>query len=472
LNYAVILASGEGSRFGGEKLKQLTRVSGKTILEHTLKLFDGCPLIDQIVIVSNPQVMLLEQEFKQKYPKCRFMVLGGTSRAESTWMGLLALKEIAKPQDKVLIHDGVRPFLSHEIIQSLLAALDHYDAVNTIIDATDTMLLVENEKVVSIPDRSKIKRGQTPQGFKYESIVKAFIDFLPRQNELKVTDDCAIYLNYWGERSSIFTVRGSEENIKITFPFDLITAEEVFRMGRNSDAFLSNNSKTTTSHKEFKDKVAVVFGGSQGIGECIVKELRESGLTVYALSRSNGCDVRDSEQVKKALADVSLKIVENNYLVNNPAGPKQIDFIINSAGILHTGALMDSDPLAAQEMVQTNLMGSIHIARHAYPYLKESKGMLVFFSSSSYLKGRPNIAVYAATKSAVSNLTQALSEEWMGEGIRVNCVAPSRTDTPMRAKNFNETDDMADLLDPVHVARRVQEILMSEVTGSVIRVYR
>ncbi len=265
MNYAVLLASGEGSRFGGEKLKQLTRVSGKTILEHTLRVFDKSPLIDQIVIVSNPQVMLLEAEFKERYPKCRFMVLGGSSRAESTWMGLRAIKEVAKPSDKVLIHDGVRPFLSHKIIEDLINALDTYDAVNTIIDATDTMLYVENERVVSIPDRTKIKRGQTPQGFKYASIVEAFTDFLPKQAELKVTDDCAIYLNYWGERSRIYTVRGSEENIKITFPFDLITAEEVFRSGRH------NESVDLSVNFEINKKVAVVFGGSQGIGKAIVK---------------------------------------------------------------------------------------------------------------------------------------------------------------------------------------------------------
>ena len=184
MNYAVILASGEGSRFGGEKLKQLTRVSGKTILEHTLQLFDKNPLIDQIIIVGNAQVLLLQDEFKSKYPKLHAVVPGGGSRAESTWMGLSALKGLAAADDKVLIHDGVRPFLSHEIIQNLINALDQYGAVNTIIDATDTMLYVEDSRVVSIPDRSKIKRGQTPQGFKYGLIVEAFTDFLPRQNEL------------------------------------------------------------------------------------------------------------------------------------------------------------------------------------------------------------------------------------------------------------------------------------------------
>ena len=465
MNYAVILASGEGSRFGGEKLKQLTRVSGKTILEHTLQLFDKNPLIDQIIIVGNAQVLLLQGEFKNKYPKLHAVVPGGASRAESTWMGLSALKGLAGKDDKVLIHDGVRPFLSHEIIQNLINALDQYGAVNTIIDATDTMLYVEDSRVVSIPDRSKIKRGQTPQGFKYGAIVEAFTDFLPRQNELKVTDDCAIYLNYWGERSSIFTVRGSEENIKITFPFDLITAEEVFRMGRYND---------TPRASEIKGKVAVVFGGSQGIGAAVVAQLKASGLKVYSLSRSSGCDVASAEQVQNSLA----KIVEENKNSNSNSNSNAnsntsngIDFIINCAGVLYTGPLLSTSSQKLEEMIQTNLFGSIHIANASHAYLKASKGMLVFFSSSSYLKGRANIATYSATKSAVSNLTQALAEEWAADGVRVNCIAPSRTDTPMRANNFNDSDDLADLLKPETVAKRVEDLLKSDLTSSVVRVF-
>lgn len=446
MNYAILLASGEGSRFGGEKLKQLTRVSGKTILEHTLALFNKSPLIDEIVIVGNAQVLLLEGAFREKYPKLIAVVPGGASRTESTWMGLCALSERAKATDKVLIHDGVRPFLAQEIIQNLLSALDSYDAVNTIIDATDTMLEVENNLVAAIPDRTKIKRGQTPQGFKYASIVEAFKDFLPKKDAIKVTDDCAIYLHYWGERSRIYTVRGSEENIKITFPFDLITAEEVFRMGRYSDP---------APGLALEGRTAVVFGGSQGIGAAVVEELKQAGVKVHSFSRSMGCDVRDAGQVEQALGSVAAPI----------------DFIINCAGVLYTGPLIKHSSEKIDEMLETNIKGSINIAKLAHTYLKSSGGMLVFFSSSSYLKGRANIATYSATKSAVSNLTQALAEEWAEDGVRVNCIAPSRTDTPMRAKNFNDSDDLADLLQPSSVAVRVLEVLGSDMTGSVVRVF-
>ena len=133
--------------------------------------------------------------------------------------------------------------------------------------------------------------------------------------------------------------------------------------------------------------------------------------------------------------------------------------------------MLGTDPQKLHEMIQTNILGSINIANASHPYLKVSKGMLIFFSSSSYLKGRANIAVYSATKSAVSNLTQALAEEWANEGVRVNCIAPSRTDTPMRANNFNDSDDLADLLKPEQVAKRVEDVMRSDLTGSIVRVY-
>lgn len=455
MNFAVLLASGEGSRFGAEKLKQLTRVFGKTVLEHTLQRFNQSALIDHIVIVGNERVLQLEKDFKAKYPKLTHMVSGGASRSESTWRGLCALQNIAAKTDKVLIHDGVRPFLSENIIERILDALNTYDAVNTVIDATDTMLFVENERVVSIPERSKIKRGQTPQGFKYESIVEAFTDFLPKQHTLLVTDDCAIFMNYWGERASIHTVAGSEENIKITFPIDLITAEEVFRMGRHQAAL---------TRGDMRGKVAVVFGGSKGIGAAVVACLRYAGVTVFSLSRTNGCDVRDALQVQAALAVVSQELRAQGKELS-------IDFVINTAGVLYSGPLLATDSAKLEEMIQTNVLGAIHVANAAHTYLKASKGMLVLFSSSAYLKGRANIAAYSATKSAVSNLTQALAEEWSADEIRVNCIAPSRTDTPMRANNFYDSDDLSDLLKPEVVAAKVLDVLTSDVTASVVRVF-
>jgi 2-C-methyl-D-erythritol 4-phosphate cytidylyltransferase len=444
-----LLASGEGSRFGGEKLKQLTRINGKTILEHTIMLFDQSNLIDQIVIVCNSQVMVLEDYFTSKYKKLTMMVQGGSSRTESTWIGLQSLKNKANPIDKVLIHDGVRPFLDHDTLENLINALDIYDAVNTIIDSTDTMLLVEEEKVVSIPDRSIIKRGQTPQGFKYHSIVEAFRYFFSINSNLKVTDDCAIYLNYWGDRSSIYTVKGSQENIKITYPIDVITAEALSRFG-------SFQSKLTK--KNINNKVAVIFGGTQGIGKYLVEQLELSGVKVHCFSRKNGCDIRNVEHIKQALEKASL------------LSPNGIDFIINCAGILYSGKLIAMIDEHLQDMINTNFLANVHLARQSYEYLKKTKGMLVLFSSSSYLKGRGNTAVYSATKAAIANLTQALSEEWFIDSISVNCVAPSRTDTPMRTNNFNECDELQDLLSPSIVAKKIEDLLRSDATGLIFRV--
>jgi 2-C-methyl-D-erythritol 4-phosphate cytidylyltransferase len=444
-----LLASGEGTRFGGEKLKQLTRINGKTILEQTVKLFDHSNLIDQIVIVCNPKVMILEDYFKSKYKKLTIMVQGGSQRAESSWIGLQALKNIADPTDKVLIHDGVRPFLDHDTLESLINALDSYDAVNTIIDSTDTMLFVEDEKVVSIPDRSIIKRGQTPQGFKYHRIVEAFDFFLSKNSDFKVTDDCAIYLNYWGNRSSIYTVRGSEENIKITYPIDVITAEALSRFGTFQSKF-SNN--------EIKHKVTVIFGGTQGIGKCLVERLESSGVKVYCFSRKSGCDIRKAEHIKLALEKVSSL---------NPNG---IDFIINCAGILYPGELLSITDEHLHNMINTNFLANVHLARQSHEHLKKTKGMLVLFSSSSYLMGRGNTAVYSATKAAIANLTQALSEEWLNDSIKVNCVAPSRTDTTMRTNNFIGNDELQDLLSPSVVAQKVENLLRSDATGLILRV--
>ena len=121
--------------------------------------------------------------------------------------------------------------------------------------------------------------------------------------------------------------------------------------------------------------------------------------------------------------------------------------------------------------VQTNYMGTVNVALEAYPYLKQTQGKLVFFTSSSNTRGRAFYSIYTSTKAAIVNFVQAVAQEWDGDGIKINCINPERTKTPMRQKNFGiEPDDT--LLMPEKVAEATLHTLASDSQGQVVDVRR
>lgn len=129
------------------------------------------------------------------------------------------------------------------------------------------------------------------------------------------------------------------------------------------------------------------------------------------------------------------------------------------------------DYATIQAAVQTNYLGTVNVALEAHPYLKQTEGKLVFFTSSSYTRGRAFYSIYSSTKAAIVNFVQAVAQEWDGDGIKINCINPERTKTPMRQKNFGiEPDDT--LLMPERVAEATLRTLASDCTGQVIDVRR
>ena len=132
---------------------------------------------------------------------------------------------------------------------------------------------------------------------------------------------------------------------------------------------------------------------------------------------------------------------------------------------------MSSDYQTIYNAVSTNYMGTINVAMEAYAYLKESKGKLVFFTSSSYTRGRAIYSIYSSTKAAIVNFVQAIAQEWEPFGIAGNCINPERTKTPMRVKNFG-TEPENTLLSAEKVAIATIQSLVSEFTGQVIDVKR
>jgi 2-C-methyl-D-erythritol 4-phosphate cytidylyltransferase len=205
--------------------------------------------------------------------------------------------------------------------------------------------------------------------------------------------------------------------------------------------------------------VAVIFGGSYGIGGEVGSRLEEYGATVFAFSRSaTGTHVEDPRDVEAALTKV-----------HDEAG--RIDYIVVTAGVLTIGPLADTDDTTVAEMIAVNYVAPVQIARLGVSYLKETKGQLLLFTSSSYTRGRASYSLYSSSKAAVVNLTQALAEEWHDSGVRVNCINPERTATPMRTKAFG-TEPAEDLLEVGVVAQTSIDVLVADVTGQVIDVRR
>ena len=128
-----------------------------------------------------------------------------------------------------------------------------------------------------------------------------------------------------------------------------------------------------------------------------------------------------------------------------------IDHVVNAAGVLVKGPLSEQSPQDVAQQVSVNLLGALNVAQCSHAALKASKGMLLNFSSSSFTRGRAEYSAYSACKAGIVNMTQALADEWMDDGIRVNCIVPGRTDTAMRRSNF-AGEDTRTLLSPYEVA--------------------
>lgn len=448
---AVVLAGGVGVRVGLGIPKQLIRIAGKAIVEHTVEALTASPLIDEVFIMMNAGSIheldhLLDNE---RFSKLSRILPGGQTRNDTTQ---LALAAIQGDDTKVLFHDAVRPFIDDRIIHDCVRALDRYDAVDTAIPSADTVIRVdEHQRITDIPVRSELRRGQTPQAFRVGTIRRAY-EAARKDPNFAATDDCGVVFQYLPE-TPIFVVDGTAENMKVTEPIDVHIADKIFQM---QSASLAMDARPDLP-PDLKGKVVAVFGGSYGIGASIVELAEEVGARVYEFSRStSGTDVRVTEDLETALGSVV-------------AAEGRVDIVVVTAGVLRVSDLADSSTDDVAETIDTNLLAPVMIARAAYPLLQDSQGQLLLFTSSSYTRGRAGYAVYSATKAGVVNLTQALAEEWAEVGARINCINPQRTRTPMRTTAFGREPE-GTLLDPRDVARVTLNVAASDLTGQIVTV--
>jgi 2-C-methyl-D-erythritol 4-phosphate cytidylyltransferase len=212
---AVILIGGEGSRFGGAVPKQFLMLEGRRVYLRTLEAFEGAGIFDEVVLVCHRSWM---EEVSAEAPGCR-VVEGRATRQGSSLAGL---RGFGKMPEIVAIHDGVRPFVSQEILVENVRTAVAHGAADTCIASADTLVHAPNgNRIESIPKREEYLRGQTPQTFRYDRILEAHEAALKDGIE-NASDDCRLVLRMG---RSVQVVRGSETNIKITTEFDFAMAE-------------------------------------------------------------------------------------------------------------------------------------------------------------------------------------------------------------------------------------------------------
>jgi len=450
-NIAVLLAGGVGARVGLDIPKQLIKIAGRPIMEHTLAALDSHPMVDEIIVLmARGHLDAVHAIIRNGgYTKVTQVLEGAETRNETT---LRAIQAITDDEAKVLFHDAVRPMVTARIITECFEALDKYDAVDTAIHSADTIVeLDDNGVIANIPLRSRLRRGQTPQAFK-ASVIRVAYAKAGQDPNFQSTDDCTVVLRYTPE-VPIGIVAGDDRNMKVTEPIDVYIADKLFQL-TSSDL---PAPRTDQEYREaFDGKTMVVFGGSYGIGLDIVNLAESYGCKVHAFSRSG---TRTHVERRSDLAAACRQVLDADG---------RVDFVVNTAGVLPRGSLAETSEETIYSATEINYLAPVLIAQEFYPHLAATGGSLLLFTSSSYTRGRSGYSLYSSAKAAVVNLTQALADEWAGE-VRVNCVNPERTGTPMRTKAFGD-EDPSSLLESGTVARASLDVLLANQTGHIIDV--
>lgn len=224
-NFAVIVAGGSGKRMGAAIPKQFMLLNEKPILVHTLEKFLAASIDRIILVLPENDIPYWEKQVLRNFPKLVAAILkeklcvtiGGATRYQSVKNGL---NQIKQKQGLVAIHDGVRPFISADLINATFALASEKGSAVLAVDSKDSVRIVDNDGSNSHIDRSQVKLVQTPQTFTLKGIKDAF-SLGEREH---FTDDASVY-EFAGNK--VFLVQGSYDNIKITTPEDIHIAHQI-----------------------------------------------------------------------------------------------------------------------------------------------------------------------------------------------------------------------------------------------------
>ena len=212
---AIIPAAGAGTRFG--EVKQFKLLAGRPLLFHSLKPFLASSIIQEVIVVvpENQTASIQRDLISMSVGKLVKVVAGGVRRQDSVKNGLAHIESA----DYVMIHDGARPCVSVELIERAVKSMESADAAIPVVPITDTVKMLQGSEVGCTLDRSDLYFAQTPQVFKFTSIVGSH-----QLLTSGVTDDSSVVEILGG---TVSTFDGDPENIKITNPIDIEIVEMI-----------------------------------------------------------------------------------------------------------------------------------------------------------------------------------------------------------------------------------------------------
>ena len=225
MTIAIIAAAGSGTRMASDRPKQFLLLAGMPVIFHTLKPFEQCDNIHEVIVVlpAEESAGFLSLAGKYGLRKLARVVPGGATRADSVKRGLMSIRSATA--EIVAVHDGVRPFVTVEEIDATIETARADGAAILVAPVTDTIKQVDSERVVKTLDRDGLRRALTPQCFRYDVLRHAY-------EAADVTDpsltDESVLVEQLGHTVSI--VEGSGRNIKITTAEDLAVAEVLLKV--------------------------------------------------------------------------------------------------------------------------------------------------------------------------------------------------------------------------------------------------
>lgn len=234
MNTALIFAGGTGTRMHTKgRPKQFLEVHNKPIIIHTIEMFDRHPQIDSIAVVCIESWIdyLKEQLERFGIKKVRWIVPGGSTSQESTRNGLNAIAQDQDPRDTiVLIHDGVRPLITEQLITDNIACVHEHGNAITVAPAIETIITVDaNDNVCDAIDRSSCRLARAPQSFILADIIEMHEE-ARKENYDKMIDSASLMIHFG---KTLYTVEGPAENIKITTPSDFYVFRAILEAREN-----------------------------------------------------------------------------------------------------------------------------------------------------------------------------------------------------------------------------------------------